>query len=76
MGMTFWIGRYVLAGLPLFGILALVEWLKGSTQMADYLSAALWAALAAAIFTGAAYRRYKKSLDCAACDDLGKARKP
>jgi hypothetical protein len=76
MGIGFWIGRYLLAGLPLFGILALVEWLKGSKQPIDYLSAAVWAALAAAIFTGAAYRRYKKGLECAACDDLTKAKKP
>ena len=43
MGALFWLKRYLLAALPLFAILAAVEWFKGSTAPADYMSAGLWA---------------------------------
>jgi hypothetical protein len=68
MGPLFWIKRYLLAAVPLFAILAAVEWAKGTTAPADIASAAIWAAVAAAIFTGAAWNRYRKALACAACD--------
>jgi hypothetical protein len=70
MGAGYWIKRYLLAALPLFAILAAVEWFKGTAGPADIASAALWAALAAAIFTGAAWRRYRKALDCPVCDGV------
>jgi hypothetical protein len=75
MGAAFWIKRYLLAAVPLFAILAAVEYLKGTTTAMDYLSAAVWAAIAGAIFVGAAYRRYKKALDCPMCDDITQPRK-
>ncbi|QBE66205.1 hypothetical protein [Pseudoduganella lutea] len=68
MGPVFWIKRYLLAAVPLFAILAAVEWAKGTTTPADIASAAIWAAVAAAIFTGAAWNRYRKALQCAACE--------
>ncbi|MBB3220125.1 hypothetical protein [Pseudoduganella umbonata] len=68
MGPLFWIKRYLLAAVPLFAILAAVEWAKGTTAPADIASAAIWAAVAAAIFTAAAWNRYRKALSCAACD--------
>lgn len=68
MGPLFWIKRYLLAAVPLFAILAAVEWAKGTTTPADIASAAIWAAVAAAIFTGAAWNRYRKAVACAACD--------
>lgn len=70
MGAAFWIKRYLLAAVPLFAILAVIEYAKGTATTVDYLSAAAWAAIAAAIFVGAAYRRYKKALSCAACDSI------
>jgi hypothetical protein len=76
MGAAHWIKRYLLAALPLFGILTLAEYVKGSTTQADILSAAAWAALAAAIFVGSQYRRYRKGQACAACDTLTKPDKP
>ncbi|MGO4377847.1 hypothetical protein [Pseudoduganella sp. RAF53_2] len=74
MGAAFWIKRYLMAAAPLFGILALVEYAKESATAADYLSAAAWAASAAAIFVGAAYRRFKKAMSCSACEDISKRR--
>jgi len=68
MGAAFWIKRYFLAAVPLFAILAGWEWIKGTTTNADIISAAVWSALAAGIFVGAAYRRYRKALACEACD--------
>jgi hypothetical protein len=68
MGPLFWVKRYLLAAVPLFAILAAVEWAKGTTAPADIASAAIWAAVAAAIFTGAAWNRYRKALRCAVCD--------
>ncbi|QGZ37858.1 hypothetical protein IP92_03051 [Pseudoduganella flava] len=62
MGAGFWIKRYLLAALPLFAILAIIEWAKGSARPIDYASAAIWAAVAAAIFVGVAWRRYRKAL--------------
>lgn len=59
MGATFWIKRYLLAAVPLFAILAAVEWFKGSATQTDYLSAAAWALGAAALFTWTAWRRYR-----------------
>ena len=59
MGAIFWIKRYLLAAVPLFAILAAVEWFKGSATQNDYLSAAAWALGAAAIFTWTAWRRYR-----------------
>jgi hypothetical protein len=79
MGAIFWIKRYLLAALPLFAILAAVEWFKGSTTTNDYLSAAVWAAIAAGIFTYMAWRRFRNEQACAACDSLpgvGKVKKP
>ena len=75
MGAVFWVKRYLLAALPLFAILAAVEWFKGSAALVDYLSALAWALFAAWIFTVAAYRRYRKMESCAACDNISKARK-
>jgi len=75
MGAAFWIKRYLLAALPLFAILAIVEYAKGTATAVDYASAAAWAAIAAAIFVGAAYRRYRKALDCAACDNISQRKK-
>ncbi len=77
MGALFWIKRYLLAAVPLFLILAAVEWFKGSTANADYLSAAAWALIAAGIFTWMSYRRYRISQACRRCegDDLA-AKKP
>lgn len=61
MGATFWIKRYLLAAVPLFAILAAVEWFKGSTSRNDYLSAAIWALAAAALFTWSAWRRHREA---------------
>jgi hypothetical protein len=71
MGALFWIKRYLLAAVPLFLILAAVEWFKGSTTRDDYLSAAAWALIAAGIFTWSAFRRYRKNETCALCDNIG-----
>jgi hypothetical protein len=75
MGAAFWIKRYLLAAVPLFAILAGVEYVKGTTSQADILSAGVWAAVAAAIFVGTQYRRYRRSQECAACDAVGKTSK-
>ena len=75
MGATFWIKRYLLAAVPLFAILAAVEWFKGSTAREDYLSAAAWALAAAAIFTYTAWRRYRNAVACGVCNDLPAAGK-
>ncbi|MRW84670.1 hypothetical protein GJ698_11285 [Pseudoduganella sp. FT26W] len=75
MGAIFWMKRFLLAGVPLFAILAAVEWLKGSTAKEDYLSAGAWALIAAAIFTYASWRRYRHAKACGMCDDLAAARK-
>ncbi|MES2261621.1 MAG: hypothetical protein V4724_24155 [Pseudomonadota bacterium] len=72
MGAAFWIKRYLMAAVPVFAILALVEVLKGTATRDDILSAAAWAAIAAGIFVGASYRRYRRALSCAACDNVGK----
>lgn len=76
MGIAFWIKRYFIAAVPLFAILAGWEWIKGTTTTADIVSAGVWSALAAAIFVGAAYRRYRKALACETCDVPGKVHKP
>lgn len=68
MGALFWIKRYLLAAVPLFAILAVVEWAKGTASLANIASAAAWAAVAAAIFTGMAWNRYRKAMRCAVCD--------
>ena len=75
MGALFWIKRYLLAAVPLFAILAAVEWFKGSTSRDDYLSAAVWALVAAGIFTYAAWRRHRGDQACAACDSFDAAAK-
>ncbi|MGV7206491.1 hypothetical protein ACLB1G_01405 [Oxalobacteraceae bacterium A2-2] len=71
MGAAYWIKRYLLAAVPLFAILAATEWAKGTTTPRDILSAAVWAMVAAAIFTGVAYRRYR---NCVASAELEAAR--
>jgi hypothetical protein len=75
MGTIFWVKRYLLAAIPLFAILAAVEWLKGSTAREDYLSAGTWAMIAAGIFTYGSWRRYRSAKACGMCDDLASARK-
>jgi hypothetical protein len=75
MGALFWIKRYFQAAVPLFLILAAVEWFKGTTTRDDYLSALAWALVAAAIFTWTAFRRYRRAEACAMCDNFD-AKKP
>lgn len=75
MGALFWIKRYFMAAVPLFAILAAVEWFKGSATRQDYLSAAAWALIAAAIFNYAAWRRFRKAMACPACEDVAQAYK-
>ncbi|MFA9219222.1 MAG: hypothetical protein ACEQSK_19235 [Sphingomonadaceae bacterium] len=70
MGALFWLKRYLLAALPLFLILASVEYYKGSTSQDDYLSAAAWALIAAGGFTWSGFRRYQRNQACALCDNL------
>jgi hypothetical protein len=62
MGAAFWIKRYLLAAVPLFAVLAAVEWFRGSTLPDDYLIAAIWALGAAALFTWTTYRRYRHAM--------------
>jgi hypothetical protein len=75
MGATFWIKRYLLAAVPLFAILAAVEWFKGSTTKEDYLSALVWALIAAGIFNYVAWRRFRKAQACAVCENVAQAYK-
>jgi voltage-gated potassium channel Kch len=75
MGALFWIKRFLLAAVPLFAILAAVEWFKGSATRDDYLSAAAWALAAAAIFTYTAWRRFRNAQACGMCNDLPAAGK-
>jgi voltage-gated potassium channel Kch len=75
MSALFWIKRYLLAAVPLFVILAAVEWFKGSATRDDYLSAAAWALAAAAIFTYMAWRRFRNAQACGMCNDLPAAGK-
>lgn len=75
MGALFWIKRYLTAAVPLFAILAAVEWVKGSTAKEDYLSAAAWALIAAGIFTYFAWRRFRNAMACAACENVAQAYK-
>ena len=75
MGAAYWIKRYLLAAVPLFAILAGVEYAKGTATQADILSALAWAVVAAGVFIGSQYRRYRKNIQCTACDSVGKAAK-
>lgn len=75
MGALFWIKRYLLAAVPLFAILAVVEWVKGSTSRDDYLSAAVWAVIAAGIFTYFGWRRLRNAQACGLCDSFDAAAK-
>ena len=75
MGALFWIKRYLTAAVPLFAILAAVEWVKGSTAKEDYLSAAAWALIAAGIFTYFAWRRFRNAMACTACENVVQAYK-
>ncbi|MYM35156.1 hypothetical protein GTP38_12530 [Duganella sp. FT94W] len=70
MGAIFWVKRFLQAGVPLFAILAAVEWFKGSTRKEDYISAAVWALIAAGIFTYTAWRRFRNAMSCAACESV------
>lgn len=74
MGAWFWLKRYLAAAVPLFAILAAVEWFKGSTTRDDYVSAALWALAAAGIFTYGHWRRYRLAMPCTSCNDLPPAK--
>jgi hypothetical protein len=74
MGALFWVKRFLLAAVPLFAILAAVEWFKGTTSRDDYLSAAAWAVAAAGFFTYSAWRRFRNAQACGVCDDLTAAR--
>lgn len=73
MGATFWIKRFLLAAVPLFAILAAVEWFKGSAATEDYLSAAVWALIAAGVFTYTAWRRFRNAMACSACESVATA---
>lgn len=74
MGAAYWIKRYLLAAVPLFAILAAVEWFKGETTAQDFLSAAAWAVLASAIFILTKYRHHRRNQACAMCEDISKPR--
>ncbi|PHV05768.1 hypothetical protein CSQ96_18800 [Janthinobacterium sp. BJB412] len=60
MGAAFWIKRYLLAAVPLFAILALVDYFKGARTADEFTSAAIWAVVAAAVYTISTFMRYRK----------------
>ena len=61
MGMTFWMRRFALAYAIAFTAIAAGQWLlRGRTPAEAALHAAIWAGVAAAVYTGSAYYKSRR----------------
>lgn len=71
--MSHWIVQYLLAMLPMFGLLLAVDVLvRGEALARAWPSALIWAVVASALFIGTRYRNMKRGIACAVCDALDK----
>jgi hypothetical protein len=61
-----------MAAVPLFAILAAVEWFKHDYHR-RLSERRAWALIAAGIFNYVAWRRFRNAMACAACEDVAKA---
>jgi hypothetical protein len=69
--LSHWIVQYLVAVVPMFVLLLVVDLLmRGETLARAWPSALLWAAVASILFIGTRYRNMKRGIACAVCDAL------
>lgn len=69
MTVTWWIGRFAQVLALVFVILLAAEVIKGGNIANGWRDSAIWAGVAAAIFTGSRFYRVRKRQACALCQD-------
>lgn len=69
MGTLFWIRRFLIVYLIGFAVIAASHLLRGRPMDQALTEAAMWGALAAAIFVAEAIYRFRKAAACALCAD-------
>ena len=68
-GITYWIGQFLLASSTMFGLLVVVDLLRGQAFAASWVESLAWAVVAAALFIGSRYRQARKGAECGLCED-------
>ena len=66
---SYWIGQFLLASSTMFGLLVVIDLLRGEAFAASWVESLAWAVAAAALFIGSRYRRARKGLECGLCED-------
>ena len=60
MGVTYWIGQFLLAGGSMFAVLVALDMAGGATLAASWQMSAAYALAVAAVFTGMRYSRSRR----------------
>ena len=70
MSSAFWIKRFLLVLVIAFAIIVAGQLVQQRTLEHALIEGALWAPVAAAIFVGVAFARWRRSQACAMCNDI------
>ena len=76
MGTAFWIRRFLLVFAGALVIISSAQLAKGNTLEYAMTEGLLWAAITAALFTGARIYKSRKGQHCAICADTPEMRPP
>ena len=76
MGTAFWIRRFLLVFAGAFVLIAASHLVRGRGVEHALVESALWAALSAAVFTGARIVQSRRGQHCAVCRDTPEFHEP
>ena len=68
-GITYWIGQFLLASSTMFGLLVVIDLLRGEPFATSWVESLVWAVVAAALFIGSRYRQARKGIECGLCEN-------
>jgi hypothetical protein len=66
---SYWIGQFLLAASTMFGLLVVIDLLRGEAFAASWVESLAWSVIAAAIFIASRYRQARKGAECGLCED-------
>lgn len=69
VGAMFWIRRFCAVSVLVGVIVALAQWVKGSTFEYATAQGAIWGPISAAVFTAARVHQSRRRRHCAICKD-------
>ncbi|HKY23271.1 MAG TPA: hypothetical protein VJM31_18795 [Vicinamibacterales bacterium] len=69
MGVSFWVRRFLIVLAGAFALICIAQLLKGHDLGYSAIQGAIWASIAATIFTGARIYQSRQGQHCALCKD-------